>query len=241
MSAIDVLATLPKTRREVLARLKQRGRATIAELAEELGLTHEGVRAHIVQLQQEGWITAWCPPDDDAAESPTTGRPPVAYCLSVAGDHVFPKHYDDLTVLLLDAVMETADEATLREILAKVTDIRVDALRARGAATLEEKLAAVTSIYLENDPFVEVVQRRDDWVLIERNCPFLNVAMQRPAICSTTVSTLRRLIGYEVVRERRFQDGDARCEFRVLADRPVKRGGKRFEVEPPKESGVRRP
>lgn len=235
MTGIDVLATLPKTRREVLAQLKQRGGATIAELADSLGMTHEGVRAHIVQLQQEGWITTFCPPGDDAPGPQSTGRPPVTYCLSVAGDHVFPKHYDDLTVLLLDAVLETADEATLAEILAKVTDIRVDALRARAHGPLEEKLEALASIYLENDPFVEVERRGEDWVVIERNCPFLNVAMQRPAICSTTVSTLRRLVGYEVVRERRFQDGEGRCEFRVLTDQPVRRG-KRFETEPPKNS-----
>ena len=59
--------------------------------------------------------------------------------------------------------------------------------------------------------------------------------MERPDICSTTVSTLRRLTGCEVVRERRFQDGDGRCEFHVrTATASPDRKQVRFEREPPR-------
>lgn len=231
--SIDVFSTLPRTRREVLTVIKRIGAATIVEVAQQLGMTHEGVRAHIVQLQEEGWIKPDCDSIGDPVE-PGAGRPAVRYCLTLAGDHVFPKFYDDLTVLLLDAVLESVDDETLKEVLAKVTDIRVDALRARSGESLEERLDALASIYLENDPFLEVKRDGGDIVLVERNCPFLNVAMQRPAICSTTVSTIRRMLGYEVVRDRRFQDGEARCEFRVLTGRPVRRP-RRFTFEPPKD------
>ena len=144
---IDVLSTLPRTRREVLAAIKRIGAATIVEVAQQLGMTHEGVRAHIVQLQDEGWIKPDCDTIADPAE-PGTGRPAVRYCLTLAGDHVFPKFYDDLTVLLLDAVIESVDDEALREVLAKVTDIRVDGLRARSGDSLEERLDALASIYL---------------------------------------------------------------------------------------------
>jgi predicted ArsR family transcriptional regulator len=71
-------------------------------------------------------------------------------------------------------------------------------------------------------------------VLVERNCPYLDVALVRPEICSTTVCALRRLTSCEVVRERRFQDGDERCEFHVrTATRSPKRKEPRFEKEPP--------
>ncbi len=234
---IDVFATLPRTRREVLAVLKRLGAATIVEVAQQLGMTHEGVRAHVIQLQEEGWIKAECDTVLESAEQ-GAGRPAIRYCLSVAGDHVFPKFYDDLTVLLLDAVMETVDEEALREVLAKVTDIRVEALGGHAADSLEKKLEALASLYLENDPFMEIRRDGDDFVLVERNCPFLNVALQRPAICSTTVSTIRRMLGYEVVRDHRFQDGEARCEFRVIAGRPVRRP-RRFTFEPPKDEKSR--
>ena len=67
--------------------------------------------------------------------------------------------------------------------------------------------------------------------LIERNCPFLNVASRRPALCSVTVSTLSRLLGYRVVREKRFQDGDGRCVFRVQLDDPIEVDDFQFAFE----------
>ena len=234
MAEIDVLATLPKTRREILLLLKRRVRATIVELAQQLGLTHEGIRAHMLQLQQDGWVTADCESDELAPGESASGRRPVRYCLSLAGEHVFPKRYDTLTALLLEAVVNMTDEEGLHELLASVTDIRVGALggRSRSRAARLDRLG---SIYLENDPFVETIRRDGDTIIIERNCPFLQVALEQPAICSTTVSAMRRLAGFEVVRERRFQDGDGRCEFRILTDRPLEQPP-RFAVEPAKNA-----
>lgn len=235
MITLDILATLPKTRREVLAVLKMRGRATILELSRQLDLTHEGIRSHILQLQRDGWIMSDCEQVEEEDPEQGAGRPPAQYCLTDAGDHVFPKYYDELTLLLLDAAAAQADGEVLRRILEKMTDMRVKALADRvKALAIGEQIASLRSIYIENDPFTEVAEQGGDWVLIERNCPFLNVALQRPTICSTTVSTLRRLLGHEVVRQRRFQDGEGRCEFRVVTSRPRRRGP-RFEIEPPRE------
>lgn len=94
---------------------------------------------------------------------------------------------------------------------------------------------ALRAIYRDRDPDIDVERRGSDYVLIERNCPFLKVALERPGFCSTTVSTLRRLTGCEVVRERRFQDGDGRCEFHVrTAESSPERAAVRFEPEPPR-------
>jgi predicted ArsR family transcriptional regulator len=65
----------------------------------------------------------------------------------------------------------------------------------------------------------------------ERNCPFLNVARAHPAICSVSVNTLERLLGFRVIREQRFQAGDGRCVFRVQLDQP-RSPGKDFTLEP---------
>lgn len=230
---IDVLATLPRTRREILTLLKRRGRATIAELAQILGMTHEGVRSQIVQLQSDGLIDDGCETTDAPGDGQTAGRPPAYYCLTTVGDHVFPKRYDALALLLIEAA------GVGENLLANVTDARVEALEIPRRGTLRARLEALASVYLDHDPYVEIVRRGDDWVLIERNCPFLNIALERPALCSTTVSVMRRILGCEVVRERRFQDGDGRCEFRVLADRPLD-PPPRFAPEPPKDAAAER-
>lgn len=238
LSDVAALAALPKTRREILTLLKRRGRATIAELAQELGMSHEGVRGHIVHLQNDSLIADACDTPDAPADGQQTGRPPAYYCLTLAGDHLFAKRYDELALLLFDAAA-AHDGGGVEEVLANVTDARLDALHAPRTGSLRARIDALASVYLDRDPFVEIVRRGRDWVLVERNCPFLTVALEQPAICSTTVSVMRRIAGCEVVRERRFQDGDRRCEFRVLADRPLAHPP-RFALEPPKDAGVRR-
>jgi len=67
---------------------------------------------------------------------------------------------------------------------------------------------------------------------VERNCPFLDVAMARPLLCSSTVTTLTRILGREVVREERFQDGHGCCSFRIYEDSPVDVSHLRFAHEP---------
>ncbi|NIW79804.1 MAG: hypothetical protein GWN16_10240 [Calditrichae bacterium] len=40
-------------------------------------------------------------------------------------------------------------------------------------------------------------------------------------LCRVTVMTLSRLLGVRLRREKKFQDGDRCCAFRVLTDRPI--------------------
>lgn len=235
---LDLLAMLPKTRREILTLLKHRGRATIAELAQALEMTHEGVRTQIVQLQGEGWIVDGCDTAEAAAEAQQTGRPPAYYCLTTSGDHLFPKRYDGLARLLLEGVESLQDDA-MEEILANVTDARLEAIHVPKSRALGSRIEALASVYFHGDPFFEIARHGDDWVLIERNCPFLDIALEQPAICSTTVSVMRRVLACEVVRERRFQDGDGRCEFHVLARRRLE-DPPRFAFEPRKDAAAAR-
>ena len=114
-----------------------------------------------------------------------------------------------------------------------ITDNVVHRLRAQAASgPLSERVAAARGVYVEDDPYTSVEQRGSDFVVVELNCPFIDVALERPAICSTTVSALRRYTGREVVRERRFQDGDGRCEFHVRTGRRGRTTP--FELEPPR-------
>jgi predicted ArsR family transcriptional regulator len=161
------------------------------------------------------------------------GRPKARYRLTPAGDHLFPKHYDALTVELLDAVGDKFGREGVAAILADLADARVRewAPRMEGL-DLERRLRALRSIYLDGDPFVSVERDEGGLRLVERNCPFLNVASKRPVLCSLTVSVLTRLLGHRVVREERFQEGDGCCAFRVLEDQPVDPKTYRFELEP---------
>lgn len=209
--------------------LKQRGAVTIAHLATELQLTGEAVRQQLLQLQREGWVESAV---DRSTVRGRTGRPATVYRLTVAGDHLFPKQYDALAIAVVDAVAsELGGDAAIR-VLARVANDRVATVAPSVAGrSLAERLAILKNWYLSDDPYMSVERVDDDYRLIERNCPFYNTAMQRPALCSVSVSSLTRLLGVRVDREEKFQNGDDRCVFRVHSSEPIDAASWEFRLE----------
>jgi predicted ArsR family transcriptional regulator len=210
---IDLVA---ESRRTLLAFLKNAGWSTIPKIAEALSISTEAVRQQLLLLEKDGWVQSNCGPGEHRR---ARGRPAVEYCLSHAAEDLFIKQYPQLAVEFFDAIEDQIG------FLTRLTDERV---RDVGSA---ERLE---SIYADDDPYTSMEKSADGYRLIERNCPYLQFAMERPLFCSSTVSALRRLSGCEVVREKRFQDGDGRCVFHIDTARPLSEGRKNiaFEIEP---------
>jgi predicted ArsR family transcriptional regulator len=218
-------------RHQILFLIKQEEQATIAKIASQIGVTYEAVRQQLRQLEAENLVARY---QQRLLGKSRAGRRTSFYRLTPAGEHLFPKNYGELAVALIDALAGQLGPEALEQLLASLADAQVarwePALR---SLSLAERVEALREIYLEDDPFTSVDATGGELRLVERNCPFLHVASRRPALCSVTVSTLARLLGYRVRREKRFQDGDGRCVFHVLLDQPIDREHFRFELEPP--------
>lgn len=209
--------------------LKERGAATISELAPRLSLTGEAVRQHLLQLQREGWIEAAGEPPAVAGR---TGRPATRYRLTDAGEHLFPKTYDALLVEILDAMNEEVGVDAAVRVLSRVTEERVKIVAPKlEGLTLEQRIDVLKGWYTADDPYMSVERDGSDYRLIELNCPYYSSAMTRPSLCSISVEALTRLLGVRVHREEKFQDGDGRCVFRVSVDEPVDAGTRQFRLE----------
>ena len=207
---------LPDSRRQIMEFLKHQGEATAGEVAEFLQISREGARQQLQLLENEVWVSRQERPASGA------GRPAVAFRVTDAGDHVFPKHYDQLSMTLVDAVAEQLGPQALQTLLSAISEQQVKHWEPKLAGlSLPERIKALKDIYVEDDPHTSMRKDQRGYVLVERNCPFLNVALRRPQLCAITVNTLTRLLGVRVVREERFQAGDRRCVFRVLEDQPV--------------------
>lgn len=222
----QALESLGEPRRSLLVALKQNGPLGISDLSARSEITYEAVRQQLARLEAEGWVSKRL---DRSAAGP--GRPPSVYRLTQAGDHLFPKEYDDLAVALIDAAADRLGADAVRGLLEEVAAKKVATLlpRVRGKP-LAERLSVVTDVYQTDDPFCHVEYGDDEGPrVVEMNCPYLEVAKRRPALCSVTVSVLRRLLGRQVVRTERFQDGDGRCVFKVLGAEVA--GDRLFEWE----------
>lgn len=228
MSESEFAKSLSMPRREMLTYIKAHTSATIAQLAAELGVTDEAARQHVLYLENQGWIVS----KTERVEPARAGRPVAQYSLTEAGDHLFPKRYDELSVVLIDTLVSNYGLAALEQALGAITDTQVGEWEARLAGkSLVERIEMLRGFYFEDDPFTSVEHADGETILVERNCPFQKVAMTRPQLCSTTVSTLTRLLGVRVERRQRFQNGDGKCTFHVLADQPVDPATFRFAFE----------
>jgi predicted ArsR family transcriptional regulator len=213
-------ATAPSAAPVVLEALKRSGALTIRELAAHLHITYEAVRQQLRELARAGWV-AVAPAAGAAAPGGKRGPASRQYRLSAAAEHLFPKQYDELSVELVQRALEQFGGAGVVAMLARMTEARVArwAPRLKGLS-VKEKLKALSTLYGDRDAWMQVQWRDGAPALIERNCPFLNVATAHPAICSVSVNTLSQLLGCKVVREQRFQAGHGRCVFRVRLDEP---------------------
>lgn len=217
-------------RQRALDALKRLGPTTINDIALHLGITHEAARQQVNQLEADGMITGVADPAGTSG-----GRPARRFRLTRAGEHAFPKRYGDLAGLLLDVVGRQHGPEAVREVIAAAVDAKVDAWKPvlAGRRSLRSRLDALRSIYAEDDPWVEITEEDGSAVLVERNCPYLDVAAERPELCSMTVHTLSRLLGRRVERVRRFQNGHGMCAF-VVRDEPVPADAPlRLESDPP--------
>ena len=232
----STLDSLGAGARNAAEALKALGPSSIRALARTLGTSGEAVRRSLALLAGRGLVERLVVPPP-AGRAPR-GRRPTRYALTIAGEELFPRSYADLAVALVDAVGATLGGAALRRVLAAITDARVAALapRVRGRS-LEARVAAARAVYRERDEHLSVRRTGATWTLEERDCPFLRVALERPALCSTTVSTLSRLLGVDVVREERFQRGAGRCTFRVDPTRRRPPDAPGFAPEPDPEPG----
>jgi predicted ArsR family transcriptional regulator len=223
------IEALSDTRREILLRIKKDGGSTIAEIARHLSISDEGARQHLILLERQGWVSRRAQHSGDGK----SGRPASIYEISPRGEEFFPKRYDELCAALIDAVRELHGPRAVEEAMARIVESSVDDWepKLRGK-TLDERLETLKDYYLADDPFI-TIERNGHVALVERNCPFTNVAIQQPQMCSITVNVLMRLLGLRVSRERTFQHGDGCCEFRVHEDQPVETSAVRFSLEEP--------
>ncbi len=176
-----------------------------------LHLTGEAVRQQLLQLQREGWVSNDVPKGDRHR----TGRPASIFRLTAAGDHLFPKAYDELAANLLafagDDPLQRLADAKVKSVDTSLRDL-----------SLAAKVDALKSLYSPDDPYMSVETTRDGYRLVERNCPYYNVAMENASICNVSIDVLTRLLGVRVEREETFQGGDGRCAFRIFANQPLK-------------------
>ena len=195
------------TRGQILGLLRQRDR-TVDELATELQLSPNAVRAHLVSLERDGFV-------GHAGMRPGARRPHAVYTVTAAVEHVFPKSYGRLLDLVLSAIRSRLSQ---RELANAMREVGREIARTTATRPMERNrrerihLAMRVLSELGGSATVERIDGTD--VIRGRGCPIAAATAKHPAACLIAESLLSEIIGVPV-KERCKRGTDPSCCFEI--------------------------
>jgi predicted ArsR family transcriptional regulator len=195
------------SRREiVLAFLKSRGQATLAEVAAHLEVSKQGALHHLEALQADGLATV-------RTEGHGRGRPENVYTLTDAAADHFPHGHRELA----GDLVEFMSAAQLKAFFEK----RAARLEAEYAVRLtgldfEGRVRELARLATEHGHMAEVVKLPDGGLAIRHcNCPIQDVAGRTALPCQNERQMYERLLGTSVERSTWLREAAADCTYEV--------------------------
>ncbi|MFN2542662.1 MAG: helix-turn-helix transcriptional regulator [Chthoniobacterales bacterium] len=199
---------IESTRGQILILLRQRDR-TVDDLATELGLTDNAVRAHLISLERDGFIRP-------AGVRAGARRPHVLYTVTGAVEHVFPKSYGRLLDLMLSAISRRLSRRELRNAMHEVgRKIASENAAKTPVKSRQQRIDIAMQILSELGGAATVERVNGTDVIRGRGCPIAAATAKHPEACLIAESLLHEIIGAPV-RERCQRGADPSCCFEIL-------------------------
>jgi predicted ArsR family transcriptional regulator len=198
--------------------LLRRAARTVDELARPLGLTDNGIRAHLLSLERDGLVR-------QAGARRGERKPASLYELSPSAERLFPRAYGQVLRELLEVLGTNLSGETLARVL-RQTGRRLATEYATADGTIDERVTAAANVLEQLGGVVEIERTDAAFVLRGRSCPLAVVVPGHPEACQLAESLLSELIG-SPVHERCNRSGDPLCCFEVPlppATQPARRG-----------------
>jgi DeoR family suf operon transcriptional repressor len=195
---------------KVLKVIQLRGRASIKDVASDLGVTPSAVRLHLARLQARGAIRS-----DKVREG--VGRPYYVYSATPEAHNLFYRDYGELTRLLLKEVSELEGPDALQRVLRRVSDRLAANYRDQIVGTeLIDRVTAWAELLDQRGIVVEIENTDKGYVLKEYGCPYHNVAVENRAVCEMERQVMARLLGSGVKLTQCVLDGYRGCKFAIV-------------------------
>src|SRR5262245_7486303 len=201
------------TRGRIVSLLRGKSR-TVNELAEELGLTDNAVRAHLLTLERDGLIR-------QGGIQRGHRKPHFAYELTTEAESLFPKSYDALLNVLLSVLKERMAPETLGDVLREV---------GRKAATahmptlmreynLPGKVEVAVKVLEALGGAPQIEQEDGKIVIRSGSCPFATAVEAHPEVCRVAETLVAQITGGRVREKCNKTAVPPRCSFEITEKR----------------------
>ena len=199
------------TRGKVVTLLR-RGDRTVEELAQELGLTDNGVRVHLATLERDGIVRQ----RGSLRRTSGGGKPAYIYELAPEAEELFAKAYEQVLSQLLDVLAvqlgPQESEALLRSVGRRIAEGQtVPANEVLG------RLEAAVGVLNKLGGLAELEERDGSLVIRGYSCPLAAIAPDHAEVCRMAGTLLTELAGVPVYEH--CDHGERpRCCFEIAPD-----------------------
>lgn len=188
--------------------LLRRQQHTVDELADELGLTDNAVRAQLGPLERDGLVRV-----AGARKPPGAGKPAVLYDVPLDVDALFSQAYAPMFTSLVTTLAEQLDGPALTAVL-------VDAGRRLAAAypaptgDRQRRLQAAGGVMQQLGAQVDIMEGESGITLRGSSCPLGVAVERRHEVCVAMQAFLEAMLGEPLTRCCTYEDRP-RCCFEL--------------------------
>lgn len=198
---------LSTTRGQIVAELR-RGSRTVEDLRKSIGITDNGVRAHLAALERDGIV-------HQTATRPSGRRPAVLYELTDAAERSFSQAYLPVLTRLVESLSERMAPDDL-EILLRDVGGRLAREQPALHGSLRERVEGASQVLTTLGGLAEIEESASGLVIRGYSCPLADAVRSHPATCQAARALVSELVGAEVTEA--CDKGDRpRCRFLIPA------------------------
>jgi predicted ArsR family transcriptional regulator len=195
------------TRGKILNLLRTRD-WTVNELAEELRLTDNAVRAHLASLERDNLVT-------QSGTKPGVRKPHTTYALGPEAEQLFPKAYGRLVALLMSIFSRQIKPGRLRAgMRAAGRSVAKEHLRDLRGKTRQQRIDAALGVLKELGGAATFREEDGKHFIHGTGCPIAAVTANHPEACLLAESLLTEIIG-SPVKEHCVRGPTPSCCFEV--------------------------
>jgi predicted ArsR family transcriptional regulator len=195
------------TRGKILDLLRAR-ECTVNELAEELRLTDNAVRAHLATLERDRLVV-------QSGFLPGVRKPHTTYALGPEAEQLFPKAYGRLVSLLMSIFSRQVSPRNLRAgMRAAGRTVAREHLSDLQGKTRQQRIDAALSILKELGGSASFREENGKHFIYGKGCPIAAATANHPEACLLAESLLTEIIG-SPVKEHCVRGPAPSCRFEV--------------------------
>jgi predicted ArsR family transcriptional regulator len=181
---------------------------TVNELAEELELTDNAVRAHLLSLERDGLIR-------QAGVQRGHRKPHFAYELTPEAENLFPKAYDALLNGLITALKGRLASKALEDVLREVGRSLAAGQETGRSSDLESRVESAVRALEAMGGAARFEREGDRYSIRSDGCPLAAAVTEHPEVCRLAEALVAEITGAPA-RERCDREEVPRCCFEIL-------------------------